>query len=388
MSTAETHVATNLSANTQQFADDDIVDNFGAGSDDGVPMGLGGEKGKQSEPASSTLEADIVAPTKQVEKPLPGVDSPPDNAAAGGEPQPVQGTAGDGGQAQTPPQVPVGPETPEFPDVLLQMAGFSSADDAKQFGFKDPEALLAAVQLQRRLLTQPVQPTAPAAVPPPKTPEAPPTTIPAQQPPQGDDLAFKPFEVPADSSLTVDELIAAQNKHYAAQFDAQQKRQAAAIEQAVARLSSRDEQQRQFNARAEQFDQAVQGLGPEWEAEFGKGAAIVLSKDDAAMQNRRALFQAAEVLRQANAGRGGKPMTVQQEVQWAIMQRYPDKFRQHLLQQAQVKATARRGTQASRPTARTTPPGGRNERLLSSLQEKYPQVDFSTGSGIGDEGEI
>ena len=88
------------------------------------------------------------------------------------------------------------------------------------------------------------------------------------------------------------------------------------------------------------------------------------------------------------AAHAAPSMTVQQEVQWAIMQRYPDKFRQHLLQQAQVKATARRGTQASRPTARTTPPGGRNERLLSSLQEKYPQVDFSTGSGIGDEGEI
>ena len=61
-------------SNTQDFSgsDDEIVDNFAEGPqpgdpppkgdthDDGLPMGLGGEKGKQSEPASSTLEADIV----------------------------------------------------------------------------------------------------------------------------------------------------------------------------------------------------------------------------------------------------------------------------------------------------------------------------------------
>jgi hypothetical protein len=79
-------------------------------------------------------------------------------------------------------------------------------------------------------------------------------------------------------------------------------------------------------------------------------------------------------------------MTIQQEMQWALMQCYPDKFRQQLLRQVQTKANARRGTQASRPTARTTPLGTRNERLLSALQTKYPDVDFSGGSGLDEIG--
>ena len=393
MATETTTVDTNLSPSTQQFADDDIVDNFGAGPDDGVPMGIGGEKGKQAEPASSTLEADIASPVKHEEKPLPGVDEiPPDNAAAGGEPKPVQDTAGDDGKAKTEPQVTES-AAPEFPDMLLQMAGFSSAEDAKKFGFKDSESLLAAVQLQGRLFTQPAKPTAPA-LETPKPPETQPTTIPAEKPPQGDDLAFKPFK-PANPEVFDDELlklIEAQNQHNAAQFG-----------QLAARLKSQDaadqqrkaaDQQQRFAQRVDQIEQSIQGLGSEWEAEFGKGGAgDLVGRTDAeattAMQNRRSLLQAADLVRQANAERGGKPMTVQQEVQWALMQRYPDKFRQQLLRQAQVKAEARRGTQASRPTARTTPPGTRNERLLSSLQAKYPQVDFSSGSGPGEiEGDI
>ncbi len=386
MATVETTVDTILSPETQQFADDEIVDNFGAGPDDGMPMGLGGEKGKQATPASSTLEADIVAgpPTKQ-EKPLPGVDIPPESAAAGGDPKPVQDTAGDGGKAKTEPQVSAKPEAPEFPDALLQMAGFSSAEDAKKYGFKDPESLLAAVQWQSRSFTQPAKPARKSYLELPKTPETQPTIIPAEKPPErekrseGDDLAFKPFK-PANPEIFDEELlklIEAQNEHYAAQ-----------VEQIASRLKGRDadEQQRRIAQQVEQFDQAVQGLGAEWEAEFGKGDGHALfDRTDAesvmAAQNRLDMFDAVNLLRRANAERGGKPMTVQQEVQWALMQRFPDKFRQQLLRQRQAKAEARRGTQASRPTARTTPPGGRTERLLSSLQHKYPQVDFSAGSG-------
>ena len=277
--------------------------------------------------------------------------------------------------------------------MLLQMAGFSNAEDAKKFGFKDSESLLAAVQLQGRLFTQPAKPTAPA-LETPKPPETQPTTIPAEKPPQGDDLAFKPFK-PANPEVFDEELlklIEAQNQHNAAQFG-----------QLAARLKSQDaadqqrkaaDQQQRFAQRVDQIEQSIQGLGSEWEAEFGKGGAgDLVGRTDAeattAMQNRRSLLQAADLVRQTNAERGGKPMTVQQEVQWALMQRYPDKFRQQLLRQAQAKAEARRGTQASRPTARTTPPGTRNERLLSSLQAKYPNVDFSNGSGPGEiEGDI
>ncbi len=396
MATVETTVSTNMSANTQQFADDEIVDNFDAGPDDGVPMGLGGDKGKQSEPASSTLEADLVAgTTKQEEKPLPGVDIPPDNAAAGGEPKPVQDTAGDDGKVKAEPQVSAEPEAPEFPDTLLQMAGFSSAEDAKKYGFKDSESLLAAIQWQGRSFTQPAKPTRMSYLEAPRKPDAQPTTIPAEKPqgeksPQGDDLALKPFK-PANPEIFDEELlklIEAQNQHYAEQFESQNRRHAAQIEQVASRLKGldADDQQRQIQQQVEQFDQTVQGLGPEWEAEFGKGDGHALfgrtdEESVAAIQNRVNLFDAVNLLRRANEERGGKPMTVQQEVQWALMQRYPDKFKQQLLRQSQAKAEARKGTQASRPTARTTPPGTRNERLLSTLQHKYPGVDFSVGSG-------
>ena len=70
-----------VSSNTQDFSGsgDEIMDNFAEApvpddanlSDDGTPMGLGGEKAKQSEPASSTLESDMVNGTKQPGKDIP-----------------------------------------------------------------------------------------------------------------------------------------------------------------------------------------------------------------------------------------------------------------------------------------------------------------------------
>lgn len=130
-----TTVDTGMSPNTQTFADDEIVDNYGAGPDDGVPMGLGGDKGKQSEPASATLEADMLSKTKQDPKPFSDDGFPSDYAPADGEPA-VQDTVGDDGKAKAEPQVEE-PEAPEFPETLLQMAGFSNAEAAKKFGFKE-----------------------------------------------------------------------------------------------------------------------------------------------------------------------------------------------------------------------------------------------------------
>lgn len=394
MATVETIVDTNMSQNTQQFADDEIVDNFGAGPDDGTPMGLGGEKGKQAEPASSTLEADIVAaPTKQEEKPLTGADITPAGDAAGAGPEPVQDSAGDDGKAKAEPQAIAGPETPEFPAALLQMAGFSTAEAAQQAGFKDPEALLAAVQWRGRSLAAPAKPSRSSYLEPPKTPETRPTTIPAEKPPQGeqplqgDDLAFKPFK-PSNPEIFEEELLKLfdeQGKHFAAQYD-----------RLASQLKGREENDRQRQAlqRVEQFDQIVQNLDKEWEADFGKGDADGLfSRSDepsvAAAKNRLDLFDAVNEVWRLNAEQGGRPMTLEQEVQWALMQRYPDKFRQQLSRPRQAGSAERSGVQASRPTARKAPPGKRDERLLSALQAKYPQVDFSQGPGPGEvEGDI
>ena len=77
-------------------------------------------------------------------------------------------------------------------------------------------------------------------------------------------------------------------------------------------------------------------------------------------------------------------MTLEQEIQWALMQRYPEKFQQQLRRESEAKAQARRGVQASRPTARKTPLGTRSERLLSALQTRYPSVDFSEADDESD----
>jgi len=385
-------VETIMSANTQQFDDDEIVDNFGAGPDDGVPLGLGGEKGKQAEPASSTLEADMVAapakpakqtePTKQ-EKPLPDDDAvPSDDDAASGEPKSVQTTASDAGKAEAEPQTPTEPASPEFPAVLLQMAGFASPQDAQKAGFKDPETLLAAIQWRGQALARPAQATPPAEVP--KTPPAQPTTIPAETPPGGGATTFKPFK-PANAEAFDEELLKLldeQHKHYAAQFEQQQKQ----FDQLASRLTARDEEdrQREFARQAEQFDNAVQALGKDWEAEFGQGSGeAIFRRTDAtsiaAGNARKDLFVAVNLLRRANAEQGGAPMTPDQELQWALMQRYPEKFKQHLRRESEAKAQSRRGVQASRPTARKVPLGTKDERLLSALQTKFPNVDFSHG---------
>ena len=374
------------SMNTQQFDDDEIVDNFDAGPDDGVPLGLGGEKGRQASPASTTLEADMVAqptkPTKQEEKPLPGDVLPPDDAAAGGEPKPVQDTAGDDGRQIAEPKT-VEPEPVDFPEPLLRMAGFSTAEDATKSGFKDPESLLAAVQLMGRAFAQPARP--PEAMPP----QAPPMNIPAEKPPQDGVEAFKPFK-PTNPEIFDDELlklIDAQNAHYAAQFEAQQKE----LARVATQLKARDEevQQQEAMQQAAQFDRAVQGLGKDWEAEFGQGdGSVIFGRSDAASRaaarSRVDLFDAVNVLRHANAVQGGKPMTLEQEIQWALMQRYPEKFQQQLRRESEAKAQARRGVQASRPTARKTPLGTRSERLLSALQTRYPSVDFSEADDESD----
>ena len=98
---------------TQDFRGGDIVDGFAEGLDDGTPMGLGGEEGKQAEPASTTLEADIV------NQDSPGDESPPDDTASGSDPVPEP--TGEGGDE---PQIPSEPETPdEFSPALLQMGG-------------------------------------------------------------------------------------------------------------------------------------------------------------------------------------------------------------------------------------------------------------------------
>lgn len=348
-----------ISSNTQDFSgsDDEILDNFAEGPDDGTPMGLGGEKGKQAEPASSTLEADIVGGVKTQDT---GETSPPETAS---EPEPAEEPAGEKESEE--------PETPEFPSTLLQMAGYADADAAKAAGFESPESLFAAVKWRSQLLQPGAEPAQPSAQglyrrrQPPKSDSA----APAPAPKAEETTESKPFELPAEKLEMLDEDLVSvlREMHSSQQQELQSLRQQ--LQERENMIASQQEQ----NEEA-QFDEAVQNLGEHWRDVFGEGSGSDLAQagqsDPMAMTNfnhRAMLFEAVEAVREVNAKQGYKPMSLEQEIHWALMQRYPDKFQQAISGNSSPKANSGRGVVASRPTQRRTPPKSHNDKLLSSI---------------------
>ena len=383
-----------IASNAQDFSgsDDEIMDNFAAGpgsNDDGTPMGLGGEKGKQAEPASSTLEADIVnGTTKQ-----PGGVLPPEDSA--GVPEPVQ-DAGEKGPETTPEPDSEEPETPEFPPALLQMAGLTDATAAQAAGFQNPEALFSAVKWRSQLLapgTQPAQPSAhglyqrPTGQPPPAQP-APEAAIKPE-------AEVQPFELPADKMDELDEdlqgVLRKMNEHQQ-QVNERQQQELTSLRDSAGQRQEQDEA-RQVQDEAMRFEKAVQKCSKAWHDVIAEGSGDDLSQagqsDPVAMTNynhRALLFDATQAVREVNAKQGYKPMPPEQEMQWALMQRYPDKFQQTISGNS-TSSGPRRGVTASRPTKRNTPPTAK-DKLLRDLHKKYPNAGFTKQDDEELDGEI
>lgn len=348
--------------NVQDFSDNDVLDNFGEGPE-ATPMGLGGEAEKQAEPASSTLEADIVNGVKPEVTPEVEVPGTPPEEAVNVEPEPVA-------EEQV-------PETPEFPPALLQMAGYATPEQAKEAGF-DPGSLLAAVQWRGKILgPEPVVETQEGSLYRPKAPE---------QTPVEEETGFKPFK-PENADMLDEELLAVlkqQSEHFDKQLQQQQEQFASELQERDTRTQAA--QDREYESR---FDQTVSGLGEEWQDVFGKGDAHKLSSagqsDPAAMtayNHRVMLFSAVEAVREANEKQGFAPMDLGQEVQWALMQRYPDKFQQQFR-----RTQERRGIQTSRPTARKIPLGSSNDRILSAVDARL-RAKGSPGLDMGQDDEF
>lgn len=372
-----------ISSNAQDFSgsDDEIMDNFADGpNDDGTPMGLGGEKESQAEPASSTLEADIVnGTTKQS-----GENEPPEVPA--GEPEPVQ-DAGETGSEDIPEPTSEEPETPEFPPALLQMAGLADASAAQTAGFQNPDALFAAIKWRSQLLTpgaQPAQPSEQGLYRRPSTPSQPVVETVAEE--TGE---VKPFQLPADKMDLLDEdlqdVIRQMNDHY--------QQEVASLRSSVGQREADLARQREYNEEA-QFDEVVQSLGEEWQDVFGEGGGRELAQtgqaDPVAMTNynhRALLFEAVQAVREVNTKQGYKPMALEQEVQWALMQRYPDKFQQAISGDSNGKSGPRRGVTASRPTQRKTPLKAK-DKVLNDLHKKYPNAGFTQQDDEEYDGEI
>ena len=370
-----------ISANAQDFSgsDDEILDNFADGPqpgdappmgrgltddthDDGMPMGLGGEEGKQSEPASSTLEADIAKADTADTK--PGEDIPPETTAAS---EPVQ-DEGEEVDEEIPSADDEEPTTPEFPPVLLQMAGYPDAEAAKADGFGTPETLHAYIRGRGQLLAPeregPLYGRSSEKTPPPVG-SAPPKEV----------AEVKPFELPADKLEVLDDdlvdVLKNMNEHY--QQEVQSIRssvsaQADSISQRAAEQQEADE--------VLQFDQAVQSLGEQWHDTFGTGPGEDLADkaqhDPVAMmnfRNRDELFDEVDDLRSRNAEKGYAPMTLQQEIQFALMQRHPDKFQQTVSGKPERKSRS-----ISRPTQRKTPPKTQNEKSIAAVNRRLSQL--------------
>jgi hypothetical protein len=344
-----------FASNTLDYSDssDDILDNFAEGPDDGMPMGLGGEKGKQAEPASSTLEADIVN-AKQ-----PG-ETPPETTDDG--PEPVRPAV------ETTP-----PEPDEIPPLLLQMAGYADAAAAEADGLGTPEALNAFIRGRGQLLAKkPTEPTEQPASHPykPATPQA--------SPPKADpdSSEFKPFELSEQDVEILDEqlqdTIRRLNEHNQRQFDALRNSQ-----------QSREQQSAEEHVEAEvrQFDQAVQKLGGEWQDVFGEGnfdELVARGQTDPtarlALEYRRELFDAVQTLREVNDQRGLEPMDLQREIGFGLMHRFPDKF--HKLLSGSSSEPTQRRTSLNRPTQRRSP-DARQDPLLNRLHKKHPGAGFT-----------
>lgn len=371
MSTA-TESPTTLNAQDFSGSDDEILDNFAEGPqpgdappmddthDDGTPMGLGGEEGKQSEPASSTLEADIAKEDTKPGEEIPPEDDEAKAHAAASEPVQDEGEEVD---EEIPSADDEEPTTPEFSPVLLQMAGYTDAEAAKADGFGTPETLHAFIRGRGQLLAPeregPLYGRSSDKTPPP---------VDSAPPKEAEATEFKPFELSEEQLEELDptlvDVLKNMNEHY--QQEAKNYQQE--VQSLRSTVSQRTEQQQEAD-EVSQFDQAIQNLGEQWQDMFGTGPGEELAdnayRDPVAManfRNRDDLFEEVSDLRDRNANKGFAPMSLQQEIQYALMQRHPDKFQQSVSGKPERKSRS-----ISRPTQRKTPPKTQNDKTLAAV---------------------
>jgi hypothetical protein len=357
-------------------------------------MGLGGEAGNQTEPASSTLEADIVNGTSTTKQ--PGEENPPETSA--GEPEPVQEPAGETDSETSPEPEPEKsdepePDTVDIPPALLQMAGYADAEAAKADGLGNTEALYAYVRGRGQLLAPDAQTSDVYQRPEQQQPVPQSPAQPAPEP-QPEDEEFKAFQLPPEKLEMLDEDLQAvlrdMNEHY--------HQEVKSLRSSVGQREEDLVRQQQMK-EVEAFDDAVQALGDDWQDVFGEGTGAELARngnrDPVAMTNfnhRSMLFEAVQSVREVNAKRGFKEMDLNQEMQFALMQRYPDKFQQTISGNSKTStgSSPRRAT-ASRPTQRKNPPASKSDKTVADVDamlRKRKGYSLDMGEEEEFEGEI
>jgi hypothetical protein len=200
-----------------------------------------------------------------------------------------------------------------------------------------------------------------------------------------------PYQLPEEVLESLDEdlvrVIRGVHEGTRRQIEAQQKE----LQSLRASLSEREIASAEEQERKEflQFDKDVQELGDEWKGIFGEGdgsALVAAGQTDpvsrVAVEYRLDLIDEVYKVRE-DAVKKGWVLNRQQELCYALMRQFPDKFQQVVSGNSNSDSGQSRGVTASRPTQRRTPPKNRNEKLLSDVARnlKKKRSDFSLDMG-------
>lgn len=147
--------------------------------------------------------------------------------------------------------------------------------------------------------------------------------------------------------------------------------QRAAAAEAEVRLLRQAEQLRMAEARSDRFDEALNGLGDEYEPILGKGVRKTLSKD--AVANRQKVFTKMDVLRRGYE-LSGEPVPSEPELIQEAVQASFYKQAQEIARNSIKKQIKNAGSQAlSRPRSGSAKDLPGPERALRKEQEFWKQ---------------
>lgn len=190
-----------------------------------------------------------------------------------------------------------------------------------------------------------------------------------------------PGELPADNFDPALTGWAKQNRealhqlhtHYAQQFAAQKEAFESQLKSALEPIQG-SIQRREQEVYRSQVDGFFNGLGKEWEGEFGKGdITSLVSRSPRLAQQRNEVVIEAEALRLGYEAQGLQPPDTNTLLKRALASRYSDKQTTFTRQQIVQEAAQKKAVAASAPAKRTVPASGR-ELAAQAFREGMSQL--------------
>jgi len=215
---------------------------------------------------------------------------------------------------------------------------------------------------------------------------------------------FAPFEFP--KTINVEGEDYEPDPATAKLFEEQYTKLTSQVQPVIANLQAQLQREQQRNQMIEmerrraseeeysrRLDQEIANLGNEWAEVFGTGSGQELmeqSRTDAAamtaLNQRVMLDNTIAAIRAENGRLGNPPMSLDQEILWALQRNHHDRFQQMIRQQDTKKSNGRKGVQAARPTARTKPVTNEEEAFAQRFNREMRKqgkdaIDFSRQPG-------